>query len=85
MGEYAPDCISAYGCLYYRDGVVKHLQPRDTERWYSVAELSEASGFNKASIYRAMKEGRLAFKCPSGTTYGRRVSLSEWNRFLDTL
>lgn len=55
------------------------------ERWYSVAELSEMSGFTLSSIYRAMNDGRLAYKCPNNTNIGRRVSRSEWTRFLQEM
>ena len=51
------------------------------KRWYSVAELVEMSGFSPSSIYRAMAQGRLAYKCPNGSDVGRRVESTEWERF----
>lgn len=55
------------------------------ERWYTVAELSEQTGFKKSAIYAAIRDGRLAAKSPNGGTRYRMVSESEWLRFIAEL
>lgn len=51
------------------------------ERWYTVAELSELTGFKKSAIYAAIRDGRLTAKSPNGGTRYRMICESEWLRF----
>lgn len=78
----APREIEAFGTTYVRVDAIEGRIREPIERWYSVAELVELSGFSRSSIYRAMEDGRLAYRCPNGSDVGRRVSHSEWSRFL---
>ncbi len=75
-----PTLLVVNGVEYVRRDSLTQEQP-EVERWYSVAELVEMSGFTASSIYRAMSQGRLAWKCPNGSDVGRRVSSTEWARF----
>ena len=52
------------------------------ERWYTVAELAELTGFKKSAIYAAIRNGLLRAVSPNGGTRYRMVSASEWNRYL---
>lgn len=52
------------------------------ERWYTVRELSEITGFKKSAINTAIRSKRLAAKSPNGGTRYRMVSESEWLRFI---
>lgn len=79
----APEELAAFGAVYVRADLVADRTPEPIERWYSVAELADMSGFSASSIYRAMAQGRLAYKCPNGSDVGRRVSRTEWERFLE--
>lgn len=76
--------LTVNGVRYVRADAQEGRTPEPIERWYSVAELADMSGFTPSSIYRAMAGGRLAYKCPNGSDVGRRVALSEWERFLAT-
>lgn len=80
--SWSPETLVVNGVRYVREDVAASRTPEPLERWYRVAELSELSGFTEASIYRAMSSGRLAYKCPNGAKAGRRVSESEWRRYL---
>lgn len=53
------------------------------ERWYSVAELHELTGWPKRTIYDAIERGELASIIPNGCVRGRRVSESEWRRWCE--
>lgn len=78
-----PTTLVVNGIEYVRrDSLTR--EPTEIERWYSVAELADMSGFTPSSIYRAMGDGRLRYKCPNGSDVGRRVSHAEWERFLAT-
>lgn len=79
----APEELALFGARYVRADLIESLTPEPIERWYSVAELVDMSGFSASSIYRAMRQGRLAYKCPNGSSVGRRVSRREWTRFLE--
>lgn len=79
-----PNELNVNGVLYVRADEQEGRTPEPIERWYSVAELAELSGFTTSSIYRAMASGRLAYKCPNGSDVGRRVAQSEWERFVAT-
>ena len=80
-----PSELTVNGVRYVRaDTQEGRTREPTVERWYSVAELADMSGFTASSIYRAMAGGRLAYKCPNGSDVGRRVALSEWERFLAT-
>ena len=48
------------------------------ERYYSVREICERTGFPRSTIYRAIKEGELPALRPNGTSRGQRVSESDW-------
>lgn len=82
-----PPELTVNGLLYIRADVAQErfavAQP--LERWYKVSELVELTGFSQSSLYRAMDSGRLGFKCPNGSNSGRRVSETEWRRFLSSL
>lgn len=52
------------------------------ERWYSVSELAELSGFPASAIYAAIRNGRLKARSMNGGTRYRRVSESEWLRYV---
>lgn len=80
-----PSKLTINGVVYVRaDAIEGRTQEQTVERWYSVAELAELSGFSASSLYRAMSDGRLAYKCPNGSDVGRRVAQSEWERFVAT-
>ena len=80
-----PSELTINGVTYVRTDAIEGRTPEQTvERWYSVAELAELSGFTPSSIYRAMAGGRLAYRCPNGSDVGRRVAQSEWERFVAT-
>lgn len=70
------------GVKYIRADLVEGRTRERHERWHSVAELVRMSGFSRSSIYRAMDEGRLEYRCPNESGVGRRVSDSMWTRFL---
>lgn len=53
------------------------------ERWYSVAELHELTGWPKRTIYDAIERGELASIIPNGCARGMRVSESEWRRWCE--
>lgn len=55
------------------------------ERWYTVSELVEQTGFKKSAIYAAIRRGELVAKSPNGGTRYRMVSESEWKRYVDSL
>lgn len=82
-----PEELTVNGVLYIRSDVAmdRASQPPALERWYKVAELVDITGFSQSSIYRAMDSGKLAYKCPNGSKSGRRVSETEWVRFIDSL
>ena len=52
------------------------------ERWFTVAELSEQTGFKKSAINASIRAGRLKAKAPNGGTRYRMISESEWLRFI---
>lgn len=79
-----PRELDICGVKYVRADAIESRTPEKIERWYSVAELADVSGFSVASIYRAMAKGRLAYICPNESDVGRRVSKSEWERFLSS-
>lgn len=80
-----PSELTINGVMYVRADAIEGRTPEQAvERWYSVAELADMSGFTASSIYRAMADGRLAYKCPNGSDVGRRVARSEWERFVAT-
>lgn len=59
-----------------------HTQDPTLERWYTVPELSELTGFKKSTLYTAIRAGRLVAKAPNGGKRWKRVSETEWQRFL---
>lgn len=82
-----PAELTVNGELYIREDVARKRfsSAPAMERWYKVSELVELTGFSQSSIYRAMESGRLGYKCPNGSTSGRRVSEGEWRRFVSSL
>lgn len=82
-----PSELTVNGKLYIREDVAmsRFSKVPALERWYRVSELVDLTGFSQSSIYRAMDSGRLSFKCPNGSKSGRRVSETEWRRFLSSL
>ena len=60
-----------------------HTQDPTLERWFTVAELCERTGFKRSTLYAAIRSGRLRAKAPNGGTRWRRVSETEWLRFLE--
>jgi excisionase family DNA binding protein len=53
------------------------------ERFYTVKELVEASGFSKNTLYRAIQSGELKAVLPNGNVRGLRVSESSFNEWLE--
>jgi len=53
------------------------------ERYYTVKELVEASGFPKNILYRAIQSGELKAVLPNGSLRGLRVSESSFGEWLD--
>ena len=51
------------------------------ERWYSVAELHELTGWPKRTLYAAIERGDLKARVPNGCVNGMRVSESEYARW----
>lgn len=55
------------------------------ERWYTIPELAERTGFKRSALYAAVRAGRLVAVSPNGGTRYRMVSDGEWRRFLSEL
>lgn len=55
------------------------------ERFYTVAELVEYTGFKKSAINAAIRAGRLKAVAPNGGTRYRMISESEWKRYTSEL
>lgn len=55
------------------------------ERWYTVRELVELTGFSKSAINAAIRSGRLVAKSPNGGTRYRMVSTSAWLNYIGSL
>ena len=53
------------------------------ERYYTIKELVEASGFPKNTLYRAIQSGELKAVLPNGSERGMRVSESSFNEWLE--
>lgn len=53
------------------------------ERYYTVKELVEASGFPKNVLYRAIQSGELKAVLPNGNVRGMRVSESSFGEWLE--
>ena len=61
------------------------MQDTKLERWYTVSELVEQTGFKRSRIYAAIREGKLVAKSPNGGTRYRMIGESEWQRYIDSL
>ena len=53
------------------------------ERYYTVAEVADATGVPRRTIYSAMSAGLLAYVTPNGGTRGRRVRASDVDAWLE--
>lgn len=78
-GRGGRDACAHWGALRVGEGG-EHMA---LERWYSVAELHELTGWPKRTIYDAIERGELASVIPNGCVRGRRVSESEWQRWCE--
>lgn len=76
-----PSELVVNGVRYVRADECQRQGPTPIERWYTVAELVEMSGFSKSEINAAIRDKRLDARAPNGGTRYRRVRESEWRRF----
>lgn len=82
VDQEKPDVIDISGVTYIRaDRIPEGIREEPIERHYTVAELSDMSGFSKSEINAAIRRGEMEAVYPNGGTRYRRIAHSEFIRW----
>ena len=86
MGELRDALMEAASALGHAAALAAELEdgrPRHVQRSYSVAELSEATGVPRNTIWDAIRAGRVRAISVTGGPRGTRMPESDWLAFED--
>lgn len=82
-----PEIITVNGESYTRTDIARELYSSipSLERTYTVAELSERTGWPKSTINAAIRRGELIAIAPNGGERYRRIRESDWDFFQEKM
>jgi hypothetical protein len=80
MDAVLPPTIELGDTVYVRKDLAGKPQEMSLERWYTVRELSDITGWPKNTLLAAIRRHELTAKAPNGGVRYRRV---KWADYLD--